>query len=58
LIFDLPQALMKRIQRSFILESEAASDPYFRHTIAALMLEGGAETRYIQEMLGQARIPP
>lgn len=26
----------------------------FRHTVATVMLEGGADTRFIQAMLGQA----
>ena len=50
----LTAKLQKRIQRSGIEKSSCCH--IFRHTMATLMLEGGADIRYIQEMLGHARL--
>ncbi len=45
--------------REFVLSAErgkSGSCHLFRHTCATLMLEGGADIRYIQEMLGHVEL--
>lgn len=51
---DLNSALHSKIAASGI--GKPASAHLFRHTMATLMLEGGADVRYVQAMLGHAQL--
>jgi integrase/recombinase XerD len=53
-----PDYLTQQVRR-FVLGAElgkSGSCHLFRHTMATLMLEGGADVRYIQEMLGHVHL--
>jgi integrase/recombinase XerD len=53
-----PDYLTQQVRR-FVLAAElgkSGSCHLFRHTMATLMLEGGADVRYIQEMLGHVHL--
>jgi integrase/recombinase XerD len=50
----LTQLASRHVKASGVPKQEACH--LFRHTMATLMLEGGADIRYIQAMLGHARL--
>lgn len=54
----LPEG-MSKLARKYVKESgigKSGSCHLFRHTMATLMLEGGADIRYIQQMLGHKEL--
>lgn len=56
-VFSLDR--LTQLARDYVVASgvgKAGACHLFRHTMATLMLEGGADIRYIQAMLGHARL--
>ena len=52
--YTLSQIVRTHVQQSGI--SKSGSCHLFRHTMATLMLENGADVRFVQEMLGHAKL--
>ena len=54
-LLSLGQAV-KRVLEASGVRARKGSCHLFRHTMATLMLEGGADVRFVQEMLGHVKI--